>query len=301
METSKQRETRAERARLELAAWWETSARDLPWRFGRTTPWGTLVSEVMSQQTQMSRVVPYWLAWMERWPDARSLAAAAKADVISAWGRLGYPRRALRLQECAQVVAEQYNNELPQTYDELVALPGIGDYTASAVLSFAFGKRIAVIDTNIRRVNTRAFEGTESLGGAASRAERELANELLPLDIRESVVWNESVMELGAVFCTAKAPLCDQCPIREQCLFYANGLPGLGQKRTRPRQRFKGTDRMVRGLVLQALRDSNGVALEYAQVQQLWKDQLQLDRCVASLDEDGLIEIGPDRSVSLPA
>lgn len=140
-----------------LAEWWHASARDLPWRFGRTTAWGVLVSEVMSQQTQMSRVVPYWNDWMERWPDAVALADAAKADVITAWGRLGYPRRALRLQECARVVASDYDNKLPRTYDELLALPGIGDYTASAVMSFAFGERIAVVDTNIRRVLSRVF------------------------------------------------------------------------------------------------------------------------------------------------
>ena len=164
----------AEAVAVALAEWWHASARDLPWRFGRATPWGVLVSEVMSQQTQMSRVVPYWNDWMERWPDAAALAGAAKSDVITAWGRLGYPRRALRLQECARVVASDYDNELPQTYDELLALPGIGDYTASAVMSFAFGERIAVVDTNIRRVLSRVFLGVESLGGAASPAERAL-------------------------------------------------------------------------------------------------------------------------------
>ena len=138
--------------------------------------------EVMSQQTQMGRVVPYWTAWMDRWPDAAALADAPKSDVITAWGRLGYPRRALRLQECAHVIAYDYADELPHTYDELLALPGIGDYTASAVLSFAFGERIAVVDTNIRRVLSRAFVGVESLGGSASPAERALAKRLLPDD-----------------------------------------------------------------------------------------------------------------------
>ena len=160
----------------------DANARALPWRFGRTTPWGVLVSEVMSQQTQMGRVVPYWTAWMDRWPDAAALADAPKSDVITAWGRLGYPRRALRLQECAHVIAYDYADELPYTYDELLALPGIGDYTASAVLSFAFGERIAVVDTNIRRVLSRAFVGVESLGGSASPAERALAKRLLPDD-----------------------------------------------------------------------------------------------------------------------
>lgn len=286
---------------LRLAAWWESNARDLPWRFGRATAWGVLVSEVMSQQTQMSRVVPYWTAWMERWPDARALADAPKAEVITAWGRLGYPRRALRLQECARTVAERYDGALPRTYDELVALPGVGDYTASAVMSFAFGERIAVIDTNIRRVLARAFRGEESLGGSASQVERETARRLLPESDKVSVVWNQAVMELGATVCTAKAPLCESCPIAGQCAFLRNGRPGLGQRRTRPRQRFQGTDRQVRGLVLEALRGlPSGGTLERARVERLWEDRVQLDACVASLDDDSLVEMLPDGSLRLP-
>lgn len=318
---------------LRLAAWWEANARDLPWRFGRATPWGVLVSEVMSQQTQMSRVVPYWNDWMARWPDARALAAASKADVITAWGRLGYPRRALRLQECARVVAEQYDNTLPRTYDELIALPGIGDYTASAVMSFAFGERIAVIDTNIRRVLSRVFLGAESRGGAASPAERALANRMLPRDSddagmivtadesevasdagmidarnqyrhsteRRSVTWNQSVMELGAVICTAKTPLCQVCPIADDCAFLKAGRPGLGERRTRPRQRFQGTDRQVRGLVLAALRElPTTAALARTDAERLWKDRIQLDACIASLDDDGLIEILDNGDLRLP-
>lgn len=286
---------------LRLAAWWETAARDLPWRFGRASDWGVLVSEVMSQQTQMSRVVPYWTAWMERWPDARALAGAPKAEVITAWGRLGYPRRALRLQECARTVAEQYDNQLPHTYDELLALPGVGDYTASAVMSFAFGERIAVIDTNIRRVISRVFRGEESFGGAASPVERETARRLLPENDRASVTWNQSMMELGATVCTAKAPLCDRCPIAGQCVFLRNGRPGLGERRTRPRQRFQGTDRQVRGLVLNALRELPADSvLEREQAERLWKDRIQLDACIASLDDDGLVEMLPDGSLRLP-
>lgn len=293
-----------------LAEWWHASARDLPWRFGRATPWGVLVSEVMSQQTQMSRVVPYWNDWMERWPDAAALAGAAKSDVITAWGRLGYPRRALRLQECARVVASDYGNELPQTYDELLALPGIGDYTASAVMSFAFGERIAVVDTNIRRVLSRVFLGVESLGGVASPAERALAKQVLPQDSvskcrrfdRSSVVWNQSVMELGAIVCTAKSPLCEACPVSSRCVFLRDGRPGLGERRTRPRQRFQGTDRQVRGLVMNALRNlpEGEIAVDRKSLERLWDDHIQLDRCIASLDEDGLIEILPNADVRLP-
>ena len=264
----------------------------------------------MSQQTQMSRVVPYWNDWMECWPDAAALAGAAKSDVITAWGRLGYPRRALRLQECARVVASDYGNELPQTYDELLALPGIGDYTASAVMSFAFGERIAVVDTNIRRVLSRVFLGVESLGGAASPAERALAKQVLPQDgaskcrrfDRSSVVWNQSVMELGAIVCTAKSPLCEACPVSSRCVFLRDGRPGLGECRTRPRQRFQGTDRQVRGLVLNALRNlpEGEIAVDRKSLERLWDDHIQLDRCIASLDEDGLIEILPNADVRLP-
>ena len=305
-----------------LAAWWELNARDLPWRFGRTTPWGVMVSEVMSQQTQMSRVVPYWESWMAVWPDAAALAEASTAEVITAWGRLGYPRRALRLQECARVVAEEYANELPHTYEELVALPGVGDYTASAVLSFAFGERVAVIDTNIRRVLSRVFLGMESRGGTASRTERELAWCVLPEEGRgqeasgSSVIWNQAVMELGATVCTAKAPQCGDCPLRGECAFLAAGLPGLGERRTRPRQRFQGTDRQVRGIILNALRQAaaqaaRGVAdgrletgapgaVPRPQIERLWPDHVQLDACIASLDEDGLLDMLPDGSLRLP-
>ncbi|BAQ32144.1 putative A/G-specific adenine glycosylase [Bifidobacterium scardovii JCM 12489 = DSM 13734] len=294
--------TDAEWAHARLGAWWEANARDLPWRFGRATPWGVLVSEVMSQQTQMSRVVPYWTDWMRMWPDAAALAGASTAEVITAWGRLGYPRRALRLQECARVVADRWHDDLPRGYDDLIALPGIGDYTASAVMSFAYGERIAVIDTNIRRVLSRLFLGVESRGGSASPAERDLANRALPRDARRSVTWNQSVMELGAVVCTAKTPLCDACPVRDRCAFLAAGRPGLGERRTRPRQRFAGTDRQVRGLVLDALRGlpDGETSLPRAQLEALWADRVQLDKCVASLDDDGLIEMLPDGAVRLP-
>ena len=294
--------TDAEWAHARLGAWWEANARDLPWRFGRATPWGVLVSEVMSQQTQMSRVVPYWTDWMRMWPDAAALAGASTAEVITAWGRLGYPRRALRLQECARVVADRWHDDLPRGYDDLIALPGIGDYTASAVMSFAYGERIAVIDTNIRRVLSRLFLGVESRGGSASPAERDLANRALPRDARRSVTWNQSVMELGAVVCTAKTPLCDACPVRDLCAFLAAGRPGLGERRTRPRQRFAGTDRQVRGLVLDALRGlpDGETSLPRARLEALWADRVQLDKCVASLDDDGLIEMLPDGAVRLP-
>ena len=289
-----------------LQVWWHANARDLPWRFGRATPWGVLVSEVMSQQTQMSRVVPYWESWMSVWPDAASLAQASTAEVLTAWGRLGYPRRALRLQECARVVVEQYDNHLPQSYEELLSLPGIGDYTASAVTSFAFGKRIAVLDTNIRRVLSRVLLGKESRGGAASREERDLAITVLPERADNASMWNQAIMELGATVCTAKAPLSSHCE------FLKAGSPGLGEKRTRPRQHFQGTDRQVRGLILNALRSKQPIpaadanssrtpSVTRAELEALWPDHVQLDACIASLDEDALIELHNDGSVMFPS
>lgn len=293
--------SRARSCRAPLAAWWDATARDFPWRFGRTTPWGVLLSEVMSQQTPMARVLPFWTAWMDRWPTPAALADATPAEVITAWGSLGYPRRALRLRECAIQVRDRYDGDLPRTYDELVALPGVGDYTASAVLSFAFGRRVAVIDTNIRRVLQRAMRGVESLGGSTTAADRRLAQACLPDDASASVVWNEAVMELGAVTCTASSPACADCPVADICAFRAAGYPGLGQRRTRPRQRFAGTDRQVRGIVLNALRQAGpGAVLPYATVRGLWKDRAQLDACLASLDDDGLIVIGADHGVRLP-
>lgn len=284
-----------------LFPWWSEHARDLPWRFGRTTPWGILVCEVMSQQTQMSRVAPYWKIWMNTWPDPKALSNASTAEVITAWGHLGYPRRALRLQECATIVASKYHNHVPHTYEELVSLPGIGDYTASAVLSFAFGKRIAVIDTNIRRVLSRAALAVESLGGATSVQERELAQRMLPHDSKHSTTWNQATMELGATVCTAKNPQCASCPLCDICRFVAAGKPGLSEGRTRPRQHFKGTNRQVRGKIMQALRDqTSGDALTYQELSKLWPNTSQLDECIASLDEDGLIEILPSRAIRFP-
>lgn len=319
--------------RSSVALFWQTRARDLPWRFGRTTPWGVLVCEVMSQQTQMSRVVPYWTAWMQTWPDAQSLSCATAAEVITAWGRLGYPRRALRLQECARVVANEYHNSLPRTYEELIALPGVGDYTASAVLSFAYGEQVAVIDTNIRRVLTRTFAGVESHGGSTTHADRELAAAVLPKSDFDaasndsspaaptcaptqssptctSSVWNQSIMEIGATLCTAQSPQCDTCPLQRWCRFKAAGFPGLGARRTRPQQRFVGTNRQVRGIILQALRKAHSSQISSQHTQQhslqrneinaLWSNQAQLGECIASLDNDGLIVVLEDGTVTLP-
>ena len=295
-----QRTQQAQNMYEPLASWWQESARDFPWRFGKTDAWGVLLSEVMSQQTPMTRVLPYWLNWMELWTTPADLAAASAAEVITAWGTLGYPRRALRLRECAQAIVTEHGGTVPSTYEQLVTLPGIGDYTASAVLSFSYHERIPVIDTNIRRVLSRAVVGEESFGGSVSAAERKTATQMLPSDREQSVLWNQAVMELGAAICTAKKPSCDDCPLRSSCAFAAAGWPRLGEKRTRPKQSFVGTNRHVRGLILKALRTAPKYHLDYESVAKVWEDSVQLDLCIASLDEDGLIVMHDDHSLALP-
>ena len=312
-----------------LLTWYDLNGRTLPWR-SVVTPYRTWVSEIMLQQTRVSAVIPYFERFMAELPDAAALATVPEERLLKLWEGLGYYSRARNLQKAAKVIVSDFGGELPRTCASLKTLPGIGDYTASAVLSFAFGVRIAVVDTNIRRVLSRVFLGVESRGGAASPAERALAGRVLPQDdetdvrdaieaanaretvnapesaIREvpqrstrpSVIWNQSVMELGALVCTAKNPLCDQCPIGEHCAFLAAGRPGLGERRTRPRQRFQGTDRQVRGIILDALRAEPILARE--RLESLWPDHVQLDKCIASLDDDGLVDMLPDGSLRLP-
>lgn len=323
-----------------IAAWWEVNARELPWRSDSVTPWGVLISEVMSQQTPMIRVVPYWNLWMKQWPTPADLAAATPAEVITAWGKLGYPRRALRLQECAHVIVAQFGGEVPSDYDQLLSLPGVGEYTASAVAAFAFGARVAVVDTNIRRVLSRVFDGEENFGGATTPADRRRAQEVLPADTHDSVLWNQAIMELGATVCTSASPQCEICPFRDVCQWRKAGYPGMGTKPTRKTQKWKGTNRQVRGIVVNALRQKaagavgadadaagvtaprgfDGVAsgdspsssasasaasspaarLSAEELAALWPDQGQLQECVAALDNDGLIEIRADGSVVFP-
>ena len=288
-----------------LWAWWKTAARNLPWRGTGVSAWGVLVSEVMSQQTPMSRVVPYWTDWMHRWPTPSSCASASKAQILTAWGNLGYPSRALRLRACAQAIVERFGGSVPQDYRELVSLPGVGQYTASAVLSFAFGKRVAVVDTNIRRVVSRAFDGAESIGGVTTQADLARAVELLPRENTASVVWNQTLMEIGATVCTSSHPRCGACPLAGICQWKRTDYPGMGVARTRSVQKWKGTNRQVRGIVLKALRRQvkDGVARPYLapnDLEALWPDSDQLHACVVALDDDGLVAIGRDGGVTFP-
>ena len=270
--------------------WFRAHARDLPWRAADRTPWGVLVSEVMLQQTPVARVEPVWRAWMERWPAPVDLARAEQADVIRAWDRLGYPRRALRLRECAKALVERHDGEVPDDSAALLALPGVGEYTAAAVRVFAFGRRDVVLDTNVRRVIGRAWKGEPLPKTHLTRGEKNHAAALVPKETRASALWNAGAMELGALVCTARAPRCGECVLADQCAWNLAGKPGLdgAPKRT---QAWRGTDRQVRGRVMALLRMADAPVTVSGRVELEDVEPGQLDRCVESLVEDGLARL----------
>jgi len=265
--------------------WYAVAARDLPWRRPGTSAWAVLVSEFMLQQTPVARVLPVYEAWLERWPTPADLAAEPAGEAVRAWGRLGYPRRALRLHACAVAITEQHGGRVPDDHAELLALPGVGDYTAAAVASFAYGRSHAVLDTNVRRVLGRAVSGTEFPPASVTRAEKELAAALVPDDHPE--LWAVAVMELGALVCTASGPRCDACPIREQCAWRAAGRPPYDGPPRRG-QTYDGTDRQCRGRLLAVLRD-NQRSVSRERLDEAWPDAVQRERCLTSLVADGLV------------
>ncbi|HSO64430.1 MAG TPA: A/G-specific adenine glycosylase [Ornithinibacter sp.] len=279
--------------------WYAVNARPLPWRDPSCTPWGVLVCEVMSHQTPVSRVAPVWQEWMARWPTPADLAAESPGEVVRAWGRLGYPRRALRLREAAVAVAERHDGVVPDDEVLLRALPGIGAYTAAAVMAFAFGRRTTVVDTNVRRVLTRVVEGREHAAPALTAVESALAAALVPDESEASATWNVALMELGAVVCRARVPRCDECPVADLCAWVAAGRPAHDGPPRRG-QAWHGTDRQVRGAVLQSLRDATGPVPRSA-LEGAGEDAAQVDRCIASLVEDGLLEPVADDRFRLPA
>jgi A/G-specific adenine glycosylase len=265
--------------------WYAASARDLPWRRPGTSAWAVMVSEFMLQQTSVARVLPVYETWLERWPTPSELAAEPRGEAVRAWGRLGYPRRALRLHACAVAITDEHGGEVPDEYDALRALPGVGDYTAAAIASFAFGRAHAVLDTNVRRVLGRAVAATEFPSPSVTRAEKDLALELVPEQHPE--LWAIAVMELGALVCTSTSPRCDVCPILEQCAWQRAGRPAYDGPPRRG-QGYDGTDRQCRGRLLAVLRDTDGV-VQRAQLDAAWPDAAQRTRALAGLLDDGLV------------
>ena len=285
-----------------VLAWFSRHARDLPWRGPGATPWSVLVSEIMLQQTPVARVVPAHQSWLARWPTPAALAAEPAGEAIRQWGRLGYPRRALRLHQTATIVTARHGGTVPDDIDALRALPGIGSYTAAAVASFAFGQRHAVLDTNVRRVLARLVAGQPRPGRAPSVAERRMAEALLPAPPAVAARWSVAVMELGALVCTSASPRCADCPVARQGAWLAAGRPkagdGTGRSRVRT-QRYDGTDRQCRGRLLAVLRDGGGPVTQ-AVFDAVWADRAQLARALDGLIADGLADPLPDGRYALP-
>lgn len=271
-----------------ILAWYTEHARDLPWRRPGIDAWAVLVSEFMLQQTPVARVRQPWAAWLERWPTPADLAAAPAGEAVRAWGRLGYPRRALRLHAAAQTITSRHGGRVPAEVAELIALPGVGTYTAAAVASFAYRRRAVVLDTNVRRLLTRLVFGDAQPGPAPTRAERALADRWAPGEGVRAARWAVASMELGALVCSARSPRCEDCPVADRCAWRraghppASGLPRRGQT-------YAGTDRQCRGALLAVFRASDE-PVPYAELARAWPQAPpQRDRALRSLVDDGLV------------
>ena len=281
-----------------ITTWFAAAGRDLPWRREDASAWGVFLSEVMSQQTPLARVEPIWCEWMERWPTPAHLAAAAPGEAVRAWGRLGYPRRALRLHEAAQAMVERHGGAVPSSHDELLALPGVGAYTAAAVSCFAFGQPEVVVDTNVRRVLARTIEGKALPHHTLTRAESDLARASMPSESTTANTWNVAVMELGALVCVARGPRCEECPVADLCVWKLAGRPPHDGPARRG-QAWHGTDRQVRGEILRRLRAAPR-SLPRAYLGDSGPDEAQVMRCLDSLAVDGLVEPLPGGRYQLP-
>jgi A/G-specific adenine glycosylase len=269
-----------------IVSWYGEHARDLPWRRPDATPWAIMVSEYMLQQTPVERVQGPWQAWMQRWPTPAALAIASPGEAVRAWGRLGYPRRALRLHQAAQMITDDFGGQVPQDRESLLRLPGVGSYTAAAIGAFAYGRREIVLDTNVRRVLARMGFGIAFPSAAPTRQERALAGELAPRHPQRAARWASASMELGALVCRARNPLCEVCPVQTLCAWRQAGNPAWVGARRRG-QAYLGTDRHCRGALLAALRSSDG-PIEGHQLDQAWQDVAQRKRALTSLVQDGL-------------
>jgi A/G-specific adenine glycosylase len=276
----------------EITTWFKENKRDLPWR--KSDAWGVLVSEIMLQQTPVQRVLPIYQEWMKRWPTAADLAKATPAQVITAWGRLGYPRRALRLHECAKVITSELKGAIPNDEAELKKLPGIGEYTSAAIVAFAFEGKSLVLDINIRRLFSRLYQGEEAPTAAPTKAERTEYAQYVP--DKKAHLWAAATMELGALICTAKKPLCGRCPVADKCKWRSLDYPS--SERVKRSQSWHGTDRQCRGTIVQALRDNP--KLSRREISLLWDVPSQVEKAILSLLDDGLIEEQRKGIFSLP-
>ncbi|SOD70535.1 A/G-specific DNA-adenine glycosylase [Jatrophihabitans sp. GAS493] len=281
-----------------VTAWFKQAARDLPWRSPDASAWGVLVSEVMLQQTPVNRVLPAYQAWLTRWPEPAALAADSPGEAVRMWAKLGYPRRALRLHACAVELVERFGGQVPDDVDALLSLPGVGEYTARAVATFAFGQRHPVVDTNVRRVVARAVSGQGEAGSPSTRRDLAAVEALLPATLPAAAQFSAGAMELGALVCTARTPRCSECPVATQCRWRLAGYPSYTGPQRRA-QRFAGTDRQVRGLLLDVLRGADGPVPASA-LDISWPDSAQRARALDTLIVDGLVDPLPDGRFGLP-
>jgi A/G-specific adenine glycosylase len=269
-----------------LLAWWEAQRRQLPWRETRD-PWAVLVCEVMAQQTQVARVAERWAPFLDQFPDPAAVARAPVGVLLQAWTGLGYNRRALNLHRCAVTVVERHGGRLPASLPELLALPGIGPYTARAVLAFAFEDDAAIVDTNTARVLAR-WAG-HRLTPAAAQAAADDA-----LVVGQAWAWNQAMLDLGAGVCTRRAPRCGHCPVRERCAWHQRGLtgpdPADGSAGVSGGQaRFVGSDRQGRGRLVEALRSRSVPSAELAEVMGWPSDTARAERLAAALVAEGMV------------
>jgi A/G-specific adenine glycosylase len=268
--------------------WFDTTSRDLPWRRTRD-PWAVLVSELMLQQTQVARVIPKYVAFLDTFPDPAACAAAPTGAVVQAWAGLGYNRRAVNLHRAALVIVARHGGRIPSAIDELVALPGIGPYTARAVSAFAFERPAAVVDTNVARVLARAVAGRR-LAGAEIQS---MADQLLPPG--QIWRWNQAMVDLGALVCISRVPRCHACPLAADggCQWFAAGRPdpdpAAGSAGTSGRQStFAGSDRQGRGRLVAALRRGPVSRARLAEAAGWPGDPARAARVAAGLVDDGL-------------
>lgn len=281
-----------------MISWYAECARPLPWREPGLDGWHVLVSEMMLQQTPVSRVLPVYSSWMARWPTPHALASDSVGQAVRMWGRLGYPRRALRLHAAAVMIDELHDGTVPRSYDELRALPGVGDYTAAAVAAFAYQQRTVALDTNVRRVLSRLLSGVALPPLGISAGERRLAEQVLPDDALAAATWSVAVMELGAVICTARSPRCGSCPVSDQCAWRQLDYP-VESSRTGRSQSYVGTDRQCRGRLLALLRGSDEPVPRQL-VDAVWGDGPQRQRALRSLLDDGLVVKAGEDALALP-
>jgi A/G-specific adenine glycosylase len=278
-----------------LLSWYPGAGRhDLPWRHTRD-PWAVLVSELMLQQTQVSRVIPKYQAFMAAFPTVAACAAAPLADVVRAWAGLGYNRRAVNLHRTAVAVVAGHGGRLPDSLDALLALPGLGPYTARAVLAFAFERPVCPLDVNTARPLARAR------GRTASQAE---ADAQVPRSGAAAWAWNEALMDLGALVCTRRTPDCARCPLAGRCRWSLAGCPPDADPAAPAgrQSRFHGSDRQGRGRLVDALRTGpvTGDPATLAGVMGWPGDPARATRVAATLVEDGLAEQAADGTLRLP-